>query len=363
MQTVHLDSGREWRGGQRQVLLLSSGLTARGHTATLVCPVGAPLAARARAAGLEVLEIAWRGAWDVLAARRVRELVRKRRPEIVHAHTAHAVTTMGLATAGLGAARPRRVAARRVDFRPSRPGMLGMRWMADAVIAVSRGVARVLLERGLDPSHVAVVESGIDLAAATRDARPDEARSSLGLGPDARVIGNVAQLVDHKDHLTLIRAARTVCDRVESARFVIAGSGPLRSRLAGEIARLGLEGRVLLAGHRDDLASLLGMFQLFVMSSKLEGLGSSILDAMAAGLPVVATRTGGIPEAVSEGETGLLVDPGRPDELARAILRLLDDPGLARRLGQSGLDRAAERFSEAAMVERTLAVYRGLLAA
>ena len=141
------------------------------------------------------------------------------------------------------------------------------------------------------------------------------------------------------------------------ARFVILGEGELRDALTREIRELGLERHVLLPGFRPDVLSLLKTFDVFVMPSVTEGLGTSLLDAMACARPIVASRVGGIPEVVVDGETGLLVPPKDPDSLAEAIVRLLEDRALAARLADGGLARVRERFTVERMVDRTLEVY------
>ena len=144
------------------------------------------------------------------------------------------------------------------------------------------------------------------------------------------------------------------------ARFVIVGAGELEGALLAQIARLGLKDHVVLTGFRTDALALLKAFDLFVMSSVTEGLGTSVLDAMACGRAVVATRAGGIPESVVDGETGLLVPTRDPAALASAVLRLLRDPDRRLALGEAGQARARARFGAARMVAETIAVYEAL---
>jgi glycosyltransferase involved in cell wall biosynthesis len=154
-----------------------------------------------------------------------------------------------------------------------------------------------------------------------------------------------------------VDAAALVVRRVPDARFVIAGEGELRGALEHQIKALGLEKHVILAGFRPDVLSLHKAFDIFVMSSLTEGLGTSLLDAMACGKPVVATTAGGIPEVVRDGETGLLVPPKDDQAMADAIVRLLKDGSLRARMGAAGMSLANTRFSAERMVAETLAVY------
>ena len=148
-----------------------------------------------------------------------------------------------------------------------------------------------------------------------------------------------------------------VMREVPDAHLVIFGEGELRTPLQRQVKHLSLDKRVLLPGFREDVLALVKSSDLFVMSSVTEGLGSAVLDAMAMGLAVVGTRAGGIPEAVVDGQTGLLVEPGAPAPLASAIVRLLEDPALRRRYGEAGRVRAREEFGVDKLVDGTLAAY------
>jgi glycosyltransferase involved in cell wall biosynthesis len=171
------------------------------------------------------------------------------------------------------------------------------------------------------------------------------------------VVGNVAALVPHKGQRHLIEAAHLVVREVPDARFVILGEGELREQLEHAVHEHHLDKHVLLPGFRTDVLGCIKGFDFFVMSSVTEGLGTSLLDAMACSRAVVATRTGGIPEVVADGDTGLLVEPRDHDAMAAAIVRLLRDEPMRRRMATAGFARVTERFTVARMVSETAAVY------
>jgi glycosyltransferase involved in cell wall biosynthesis len=173
----------------------------------------------------------------------------------------------------------------------------------------------------------------------------------------APVVGNIAALVPHKGQRYLIDAAHLVVQQVPDARFVILGEGELREHLEKQVHEHHLEKHVLLPGFRMDVLGCLKGFDLFAMSSVTEGLGTSLLDAMAASRPIVATTAGGIPEIVEDGVNGLLVPPRDHHALAGAIVRALHDPALRRRLGDAGFARVNERFTVEKMVAATAGVY------
>jgi glycosyltransferase involved in cell wall biosynthesis len=182
----------------------------------------------------------------------------------------------------------------------------------------------------------------------------------LGIPDGAPVVGNVAALTGHKDHATLLAAAARVAARRPDARFVIVGDGELRGELEALSHRLGLERQCVFAGFRADLDRLIPAFTVFCLSSHMEGLGTSVLDAMAFGVPVVATAAGGIPEAVADGITGRVVPPRDPDALAIALVEALESPERRAAWGLAGRKRFEERFTADRLVEASLAVYQEL---
>jgi glycosyltransferase involved in cell wall biosynthesis len=349
LRVVHAASGREWRGGERQVWLLARELARGGDLDQVVVTArGSELARRVRADGIPVEETPWRAGLD---PRAVPALLRALRPDasLLHAHDAHAVT-LGGAAARL--TRRPYVATRRVDFRLRRPGFWAR---ADRVIAISHAVADVLRADGISPARVALIHSGIDLGELRRTARLG-VRQALGLSPQARVAANVAALVGHKDHATLVRAAALLVERCPDLHWVIAGEGPLRDSLERLRAELGLNDRVHFLGHIPEPTGLIADADVFVMSSRDEGLGTSVLDAMGLGIPVASTSAGGLPEMLQDG-AGLLVTPGRPGDLAAAVAGLIDDSALARATAARAT-ATVERFTAARMAEAVRQVYR-----
>jgi glycosyltransferase involved in cell wall biosynthesis len=346
---VHVASGREWRGGQRQVWLLARELARLGDVEQVVVTGrGSELAVRLHRDGVPVRSVRWSAGLDprVLPGL-VAEL--RQSPAMVHAHDGHALTLAGI---GAGLTGRPLIATRRVQFHLRRRGF----WTTAArVIAVSRAVADVVVADGVRADRVIVVHSGIS----PEEIRGNErlgVRARLGLAPDVTIAASVGALESNKDHATLIRAAARLAHAYRSLHWVIAGEGPMRSALERLARELDLSHRVHLIGHLDEPARLVADADLFIMSSREEGLGTSVLEAMVLGIPVASTAAGGLPEMLQDG-AGVLAPPGNPDALAGAVARLLSEPGLAR----SVVDRASlavQEFTAARMAAAVRSVYR-----
>jgi glycosyltransferase involved in cell wall biosynthesis len=265
--------------------------------------------------------------------------------------------SFGGAAARAGADGPGLVASRRVDFHVK--GNSFSRWkhrQVDCFIAASEAIRRILLADGVPPDRVVTVHEGIDVDHVVA-APPVNVHEAFWLPHHAPVVGNVAALVPHKGQRYLIDAARLVVQEVPDARFVILGEGELREHLEKQVHDYHLDKHVLLPGFRTDVLGCIKGFDLFVMSSVTEGLGTSLLDAMACHRAIVATTAGGIPEIVEDGVTGVLTPPRDAAALAGGIVRLLRDQALRERMGVAGSARVRGRFTVERMIAGTAEVY------
>jgi L-malate glycosyltransferase len=358
MFSIHIDTARTWRGGQNQVLLTVLGMRALGHRAMLVAHAAGELRQRAKE-GLELISLAPKNEMDLGAAWRLSRAIKQLQPDVVHAHDPHGVAMAALALSmSTQLAKPPLVAARRVDFHLKNNAL--SRWkyrQVDCFICASDAVRRMLVADGVPAARAVTIHEGIDPGHVDA-APPVDLHSELWLPHNSPIVGNVAALVPHKGQRHLIEAAAIVIKKVPDARFVIAGEGELRPALERQIKEHHLEKHVFLAGFRPDVLSVHKAFDIFVMSSVTEGLGTSLLDAMACGKPIVATTAGGMPEVVADGRTGLLVPPRDHTTMAEALIKLLTDPALRAEMGAAGLARVRTRFSAERMVQDTLDVYK-----
>ena len=350
---LHVDTAATWRGGQNQVLLTARGMAARGDERRDRLPRGRR-ARGPRARGRRG------GAAPALPRRPLAARDPRARPPPAPraAGSAACSTTRTRVSAGLVAARLAGrvplVAVRRVDFPLRGPFSRAKYAACDRVIVVSRAIGAVVERGGVLPARLRLVYEGVPDRAPAPGGR--EALEALGVPAGVPVVGNVAALTGHKDHATLVEAMALLRPRCPEARLVIAGEGELRPALEALVRERGLGDRVVFAGFRHDLDRLLPAFSVFCLSSRLEGLGTSLLDAMAFGLPVVATAAGGIPEAVEDGVTGRVAPPRDPAALAEALADVLGDEERRRAYGAAGRRRFLERFTADHMVDETLRV-------
>lgn len=372
MRVLHVLRATGVAGAERHVLTLLAGLRASGLDAQLALlnarQTPTPgFVAQLQDAGIPVHAFAMNGHVDFSLLGGLRALTRAARPPIVHTHLFHA-DLYGALAARLERV-PTLVSSRHNDnaFRRRQPwrALNARLWrMADAGIAISQAVADFVVEvEGAPRDKLRVIHYGLKRTA-SRDADRQrvrrELRRELGLEDSQPVVVMACRLVEQKGVSDALQAFAGTRADFPQARLLIAGDGPLRGRLQDEAAQAGLTGSARFLGWREDVPQLLAAGDVFLMPSLWEGFGLVLLEAMAQGLPVVASRVSAIPEIVAEGETGLLAPARDVPALCDALLSLLRDPALARRMGQQGRQRLEACFAEERMVQETIALYREL---
>ncbi|MEZ4330516.1 MAG: glycosyltransferase [Myxococcota bacterium] len=342
-------------GAENMVVQLATALRALGHDPIVATMRPGWMTDRAESAGLPVWIEPQRPGLDLRWIGRLAAKLRRERIDVFHSHE-FAMNVFGGAAAVL--ARVRAVST-----------IHGKHWIADrqrraiayrvldrvgvGVVAVSQDLASYLADGlGLGRSRIEVIHNGIPIPDASTTDR-EAVRRSLGLPAEGPLLLAVGNLYAVKDHANLLCALA----RLPGARVAIAGRGEEEANLRRLMKDLAIESRVHLLGLRDDVVRLLAAADVFVQPSRSEGLPLAVLEAMAAGLPVVATRVGGMAEAIAEEETGLLVPPGDSERLADALGRLLESTALRRRMGDSARRRAVSEFSVETMARRYAALY------
>ncbi len=362
LSVLHVSTETGWRGGEQQVKLVTDGLARRGHTVRVLSPPGAALLADREKVGLGTpLPVRW-GEWDFAASRLIARTAKEMNADLIHAQTSHAHSLALRAAHRLDIPL---VVSRRVDFRVGNNWFSRRKYLHPAVryIAISHAIKDVLVASGIASSIIHVVHSGVDpdRFPARGQTRDEELARGWGAGPGVPLLMNAAALTDHKDQATLLRAVAILKQRGIPFRLVIAGSGELENELKALQQQLDLEKEVVFAGYISDLSSLYPAADVFVMSSHLEGLCTSILDSMSAGVPVVATQTGGIPEIVRHEENGFLAPPKNPEALADQLIKLINNTALQNQFRAAGRETVLSGFTNDTMVDGVANAYRKIL--
>jgi glycosyltransferase involved in cell wall biosynthesis len=362
MRIVHLVIAGDVAGGQVVALQLARAAQGAGHTVEFVSPAPGPFTELAERAGFRVHLLDVNRLTSLRSALALVRLLRG--AGVLHTHAGTAANTLGRVAARLAGAAA--VSHMHIEnyFPPGAPRAAVHRGLDNAsarlcarIVAVSEDTRKALLRQGYPARRLEVVHNGLDLDSLPA-AGADGLRAELGIPEDAPLVGEIARLCDVKGQRELIAAVA----ELPEAHLVLVGrdleqGGAYAALLEREADRLGIGDRVVLAGYRDDPHAVLAQLDVVALPSRTEGLPVVLLEALAHGRAVVATPVGGTPELVTDGVTGLLVPPGDPAALAAALRRLLDDPALARRLGEAGRERVARDFSERSMTDRVLEIY------
>ncbi|HMJ26435.1 MAG TPA: glycosyltransferase family 4 protein [Pyrinomonadaceae bacterium] len=355
MKILQICSARELGGGEKHLADLANELARRGHDMFAAIIPASPLGAELSSVpGRNVIELPMRNSLNVAGGLKLARFVRQNEIEIVHAHMARDYPLAAFVARRAGA---HLVLTRHVLFPLSRIHKLTLR-RTSRVIAVSKAVADGLrAQKIFEPDTIVCIHNGIDLD------RFEKSRDAVARADSKLRVGMIGHLAPIKGQEDFIRASAALCSRRGDVEFIIAGedksrSGDNRRRLEKLVDDLGLGEHISLVGWVDDIATLLATFDLFVSPSRSEPFGLSIVEAMAAGVPVLATSSEGAREIIEDGDTGLLVPLADAESLAKAMDQILTNPKLRQRLSENARRVARERFSLGRMVEATEQVYR-----
>ena len=352
MNVAHLVLTLNFGGLEQLVIQLSEELKRRGIESSIIALTEGALLDEANRRGVRSLALHKKSGLRPALPLRLARVLREMQVDILHTHN-FAPLIYGTLAAKLSKIPT-------INTRHGRAALRTYAWvwsLTDCVVAVSHDARTELLRHNsIRSDKVSVIWNGIDLSP-YRAAPSTDIRRELGLPGDVPLIGTVGRLSEEKDHATLLRAFRTVLDHGIAAKLLIAGGGAMEEPLKNLARELAVDAHVHFLGFRRDVPAVLQGCDLYVQSSRMEGVSLTLIEAMAAGLPVVATRVGGNPEVVQDGETGALVPPADPVAFAAAMTAILRDREAARRLGEAGRRRAYEVFSIDVMVDAYMQLY------
>ena len=358
---LHLDTEKTWRGGQQQVFYLHKGLISEGIKSILVSNTGSEILDRCKEESLPHYTISMFGELDIFAAFKLSRLCKKENINILQAHSAHALS-IGIFTK-LFSPSLILIGVRRVDFSIGKSIFNKLKYnngKVDKLICISDYIKKVLLKDGIPEEKLVTVRSGVDINKFDDIKPPENFRNNLGIKKDEYLIGTVAAFAGHKDYPNLLKAFSILRKRNPNIKLCIVGDGSLKKQVYDLANELNIFENIIFTGYVNNVGNYLKSFDVFVLASKKEGLGTSIIDALAIGCPVVTTRTGGIPELIENEENGILVDPKNPNLLADALGDLLSNSEKRSRLSIAAKE-SAKKYSIEQTVNQNISVYKSLI--
>jgi L-malate glycosyltransferase len=361
VKVLHIDSEKGWRSSQQQTGTLLEHMFRMGYQTALVCHPRSAFRNFAKRHKLPHYSVEINGQFDLIAGLHIALLAVKHHYKILHLHSANALS-IGL-WAKLFHPRLKLVATRNVNFHLHHSKLRRYKYdnsLLDKIVCMSDRIRRVLTEDKIPSSKLITIRSGIDLLKFDNVNPPANFREQLGISPNNLIIGTVAALESHKDYPTFIRAAKLVVSQRRDVTFIAVGDGQQKRILEVMVRSMGLTKNFIFAGFRDDVGNFLKTFDIYVMASNLDSMGTSMLDAQAVGLPVISAQKSGISEIIIHEQNGLLFPQNSEKDLASMILQLCDNPDLRHRIAENG-KQTVQQFSIEKIVEKYIQLYEELL--
>ena len=384
----HLDDGKELRGGQRQTLHLARELNNLGHKNFIVCRKHSPLEKASIENKLEIVNLPYIFEWDILSALILKKKIKnilaqddksgsigtndplnkpkdldKSKTAILHSHTSHTAALSYLVSRFLKVIR---IVHRRVDFKVA-PGISARLKYSKAhkVIALSSAIKKILISGNIAENKISIIASSSNIHDVPwnennfndyREKSKKEISEKFAIPKNSFWIGSLIALVPHKDPENFLKSAKLVLEKFPETHFILAGRGELSAKLDNLARKLNIENNFHIIGYQSNSHQVLSALDLFVLSSRQEGLGSVLLEAMNAKLPIAATNAGGIKDIIEDNKNGLIVEKENAQELANAQIKLIEDENLRKTLAEEGYKRRIN-FSSEKMAEATVKIY------
>ena len=362
MKVLHLSSERTWRGGEQQIAYLIDELKAHGVDCHILCREESAFSGYCKKRKWIFKEAGFKNSTDLTTAFKIKNYCNTHQVDIVHMHGSGS-HSVGVLSSVFGN-KAKLILSRRVDF-PLKTNFLSQ-WKYNhsaikRILCVSDKIAEIVKAGISNPDICQTVYSGIDLSKFKQSSKSNVLKKRFELDDKVKLIGNTSALADHKDYFTFVDTAEEIMKIKENLHFVIFGTGPEEEGIKKYVKERGLDSKITFVGFVDNIPELLPELDVFLMTSKTEGLGTSLLDAMAAGVPIVATAAGGIPELVHHEETGLMADIKGFQTLASYVIQLLDDEELKNRIVTNSF-RLVQKFDKKNTASQTLEVYKEVIA-
>jgi L-malate glycosyltransferase len=365
----HLDDGKELRGGQRQTLHLAQELNILGHKNIIVCRKNSPIGKAALKKNLEVVTLPYIFEWDILSAlilkKKIINILSKNKAEsvILHSHTSHTAALSYLISLFLKVIR---IVHRRVDFKVNNGLSARLKYAkANKIIALSKAIKKILIKANINENKISIIASASNIHDTPwnennfneyKKKSKKEISKNFNIPKESFLIGSLIALVPHKDPENFLKSAKIVLEKFPETHFILAGKGELLDKINTLARKLNIQKNFHIIGYQSNSHQILAALDLFVLSSREEGLGSVLLEAMNAKLPIVATNAGGITDIIENNKNGLIAEKENAQELAKYQIKLIENDKLRKELAEEAYKRRIN-FSTEKMAEATLKVY------
>ena len=354
---LHISTPKSWRVGEQQLAYLYEEQKQKGLTQYILCRKNSAMAQKGKSKGWNIIECRKTIAVDPFFARKVKLVCKQKKIDIVHAHDSHA-HSFAVISASLFSNKTPIVVSRRVDFAISKTSIKKYNHAnIKRILCVSDAIKNLTEPDIINKSILKTIHSGIDLTKfKLAENRYEKLHKEYNIPDNIPIIGNVAAIAPHKDYFTFINTAEELIKRNIKAKFFIIGTGPMEEEIKNYCAQKKLNKHIIFTGFRTDIHEILPEFDIFLITSETEGLGTSIIDAFACKVPVVATRAGGIPEIVQHEKSGLLAEVKDAKELANQVERILNGSFNKSKI-IAEQQQVLKKFSKSVTAEKTLREY------
>lgn len=355
---LHTESSTGWGGQENRTLNESLGLRKLGARVIILCQPESVIGKKAEAEGIDVRRCRMRKSYDILALKYIMDVIKKDKVDIINTHSGRDSLIAG--TAGrLSGNKPVIVRTRHLALPIT--STFTYNRLAHKVVTVSEHVREYLISEGIPEEKVTCVYTGVDITRFDPENANDHLRQKLEISPETRIVGTVSVLRRKKGHHILLEAVPLILKKFPDALFFFAGDGPQRDNIQAKINELRLSDKVFMLGIRNDIPDILKFFNIFVLPTLQEALGTSFLEAMAMGKPVIGCNVNGVNEVIQDGVNGYLVAPEDPAALADAVLRMLMHDDAAKAMALNGKKMVEDAFTTDIMCRKMFELYSSLL--
>ena len=361
IRVLHLSSESTWRGGEQQIIYLVEETRKLGVDAVIGCRQGSEVESYCIANDIPHHSFPFKSAYDISTARQIIKLCKEEHFDLIQTHTSKS-HTMSVIAGLLGLGVPQ-IMTRRVDFPVKDNWFSKFKYNYSKIariICISATIRRITEPDIKDKSKLVTIHSGADVTRFEPYRNSDWLRKEYTLDQGTMVIGNTSAISNQKDYQTFVQTAERILERERNAKFFIVGDGPEREEIKALVKKKGFSNKIIFTGFRKNIKEILPSLDVFLFTSETEGLGTSILDAMAAGVPICATNAGGVSEMVEHEKNGMLCPVKDSACLSRSVLRILDDPDFGQNLVKQGF-QTVKNFSKEKTAQRTIELYREIL--